>query len=55
MTELAAHEMTIMRAIIRGERDPEVLAAMRHIRLRASAETVKAALIGNYCPSTYSR
>ena len=42
--------MKIMRAIVRGERDPEVLAAMRDIRVRASADTVKAALIGNYQP-----
>jgi transposase len=42
--------MRIMRAIIHGERDPDVLAAMRDVRVRASAETVRAALIGNYQP-----
>jgi transposase len=42
--------MKIMRAIVRGERNPEVLAAMRDVRVRASAETVRAALIGNFQP-----
>ena len=42
--------MKILRAIVRGERDAEVLAAMRDVRVRASAETVRDALIGNYQP-----
>jgi transposase len=42
--------MKIMRAIVRGERDSDVLAKMRDIRCKASEGTVRAALIGNYQP-----
>lgn len=42
--------MRIIRAIIGGQRDPQVLAAMRDARCRASSETVQAALVGNYQP-----
>jgi transposase len=40
--------MKIIRAIVNGQRDPQVLAQMRDVRCRASAETVCAALVGNY-------
>lgn len=40
--------MKIIRAIVGGERDPAVLAAMRDIRCKADNETVRAALVGNY-------
>lgn len=39
--------MRIIRAIIAGERDPEVLAAFRDIRCHSSVEVIKAALVGN--------
>ncbi|MGN7870367.1 hypothetical protein [Paracoccus sp. 22332] len=39
--------MRIIRAIVAGEHDPEVLAAFRDIRCHASAEVIKAALVGN--------
>lgn len=42
--------MKIIRAIVAGERDPQVLATMRDVRCKASAETVRAALAGNYQP-----
>ena len=42
--------MKIIRAIVRGARDPDVLAAMRDIRCKAGRETVCAALVGNYQP-----
>ena len=42
--------LKIVRAIIAGERDPEVLARMRDVRCKASAETIKGALQGNYRP-----
>lgn len=42
--------MKIIRAIVAGERDPEILVAMRNVRCKASAETVRAALCGNYQP-----
>jgi transposase len=42
--------MAIIRAIVNGQRDPDVLAAMRDVRCRASIATVKAAMIGNYQP-----
>ena len=42
--------MKIIRAIIAGERDPATLVAMRDVRCKASAETVHAALCGNYQP-----
>lgn len=37
----------IIRAIVAGERDPEVLAAFRDIRCQSSIEVIKAALVGN--------
>ena len=40
--------MRILRAIVEGERDPMVLASMRDTRCKASAETIAAALEGNY-------
>src|SRR5229473_2910228 len=40
--------MRIIRAIVAGERDPNVLASYRDIRCHSSAETVRQALIGNY-------
>ncbi len=42
--------MKIIRAIVAGERDPEVLAALRDIRCKANAQTLHAALSGNYQP-----
>lgn len=42
--------MKIIRAIIGGERKPEILAAMRDVRCKASLETVRSALDGNYQP-----
>ena len=39
--------MRIIRAIVSGERDPEVLAAFRDIRCHSSIEVIKAALVGN--------
>jgi transposase len=40
--------MTIIRAIVAGERDPNVLASHRDRRCHASVETVCQALVGNY-------
>ena len=42
--------MRIIRAIVSGQRDPDVLAAMRDVRCRASVATIRAALVGNYQP-----
>src|SRR5450631_400584 len=42
--------MKIIRAIVSGERDLEVLAAMRDVRCRATADTIRASLSGNYQP-----
>lgn len=42
--------MKIIRAIVAGERDPRALAKMRDVRCKASTETVRAALVGNYQP-----
>ncbi len=42
--------MRIIRAILSGERDPKVLAAMRDVRCHASLQTIEAALEGNYQP-----
>lgn len=42
--------LTIIRAIVKGERDPQKLAAMRVGRGKASTETICAALVGNYQP-----
>jgi transposase len=42
--------LNIIRAIVAGERDPAVLAKMRDVRCKANAETIRAALQGNYQP-----
>ena len=42
--------LKIVRAIAGGERNPEVLAAHRDVRCKASVETIRAALTGNYLP-----
>lgn len=42
--------LKIIRAILGGERDAAVLAAMRDVRCKQSAETIREALIGNYQP-----
>lgn len=42
--------MKIIRPIIAGERDPDILGAMRDTRCKASGETVRVALVGNYQP-----
>ncbi|MDE4147128.1 IS110 family transposase [Phaeobacter gallaeciensis] len=39
--------MRIIRAIVGGERDPEVLAASRDVRCKSSMDTIKAAQVGN--------
>jgi transposase len=40
--------MAIVRAILAGERDPEVLAQHRDRRCKASEDTIREALVGNY-------
>nr|WP_228391867.1 hypothetical protein [Gluconobacter aidae] len=40
--------MQIIRAIVGGERNPDILAANRDLRCRSSAEIISAALRGNY-------
>ena len=42
--------MRIIRAIVSGERDPNALAKMRDRNCKSSAETIRAALVGNYQP-----
>jgi len=42
--------MRIIRAIVDGQRDPQVLAQMRDVRCKESMATVRAALVGNYQP-----
>lgn len=39
--------MRIIRAIISGERDPDVLASFRDIRCHSPVETIRASLVGN--------
>ena len=39
--------MRIIRAIVAGERDPDVLATYRDMRCHSSLETIRAALVGN--------
>jgi len=39
--------MRIIRAIVAGERDPDVLATHRDVRCHSSIETIRAALVGN--------
>jgi len=40
--------MKIIRAIVAGERDVETLALLRDVRCKATEETIRQALIGNY-------
>jgi transposase len=42
--------MKILRAIVAGERNPDVLAEHRDVRCKASVNTIREALIGNYRP-----
>lgn len=42
--------LKIVRAIVAGERDPDVLAAMRDVRCREGVQTIRAAMVGNYQP-----
>ena len=42
--------MRILRAIVSGERDAEVLVAFRDVRCKSSVETIRDALTGNYQP-----
>jgi hypothetical protein len=42
--------MRIIRAILRGEHDPEVLAGLRDVRCKESRETIGKALVGTYRP-----
>lgn len=42
--------LRIVRDILAGERDPAKLAAHRDARIKASAETIQKALVGNYRP-----
>jgi transposase len=42
--------MKIIRAIVAGQRDPQVLASMRDNHCKANVETIRSALIGNYQP-----
>lgn len=39
--------MWILRALVAGERDPDVLAGYRDVRCHSSIETIRAALIEN--------
>ena len=39
--------LRLIRALMAGERDPDRLAALRHGRCKAPAETIRAALVGN--------
>lgn len=39
--------MRIIRAIVAGERDPDVLAGFRDVRFHSSIETIRASLVGN--------
>jgi len=42
--------LAIVDAILAGERDPAVLAQLRDPRIRASAETIRKSLVGNWQP-----
>jgi hypothetical protein len=42
--------MKIIRAVVMGERNPDVLAEFRDVRCKASTETIRGALVGNYQP-----
>jgi transposase len=51
VTEITgATGMKIIRAILAGERQPDVLASLRDSRCKASQETIRQALIGHYRP-----
>ncbi|WP_433850734.1 hypothetical protein [Brucella pseudogrignonensis] len=39
--------MRIIRTIVSGERNPDILASMRDVRCHSSSETIRASLIGN--------
>lgn len=39
--------MRIIRALVAGERDPDILASYRDVRCHSSLETIRAALVGN--------
>jgi hypothetical protein len=39
--------MRIIRAVVAGERNPDVLATYRDVRCHSSTETIRAALVGN--------
>jgi transposase len=42
--------LAILDAILKGERDPQVLAQLRDRRIKASAETIAKSLVGDYRP-----
>jgi hypothetical protein len=42
--------LKIIRAIVAGEQDPDILASMRDVRCRESLRTIRSALVGNYQP-----
>lgn len=42
--------MKIIRAIVKGERNTDILAGLRDIRCKASTEIIRSALVGNYQP-----
>jgi transposase len=42
--------MKIIRAIVKGERNPDVLTEFRDVRCKSSPETIRGALVGNYQP-----
>src|SRR5215469_8979306 len=47
--------LAIVDAIVAGETDPDTLAKLRDHRIKASMETVRKSLVGDYAPSTSSR
>lgn len=40
--------LAIIRAIVKGERNPQVLATLKHSSIRSSTDKIAAALTGNY-------
>lgn len=42
--------MKIIRAIVKGERNPDTLIEFRDVRCKSSPETIRSALVGNYQP-----
>ena len=42
--------LSIVDAILQGERDPEQLARLRHYRIQADEETIRKSLVGNWRP-----